>query len=221
MDRLRITYRVLPRGNANVNPTTNMMIVGANTYYHVIDDEGDFIVCNGEEISLNQSLAIRAHVRYVSKVILCMHNGMAIFIALVNRNTLIPFTISESTITPWQAVVYDIPIDNITYYDKLYVSTMSVDMRHVHHTYKIGDSRLVRGDSLSIPNMETMYYVDSDIMVLSNDNMMYVYSRHTQQTTRINKYAPLACAFSHENNILKFIYYSHRFDQYRRYTVRL
>ena len=221
MDRPRITYRVLSRGNADVNPTTNMMVVGDSVYYHIIDDEGDFIVCNGVEISLNQSLAIRVHVRYVSKVILCMHNGMAVFISLVNRNTLIPFTISESTITPWQAVVYDIPIDNITYYDKLYVSTMSLDMRHLHHTYKIGDHRLVRDGSLQIPNMETMYYVDSDIMVLSNDDKMYVYSIHTQQTTRINKYIHTCGAFSHENNILKFVYYSHRHNQYRRYTVRL
>lgn len=220
MEHPRITYRVLPHGNANINPLTNMMTVGTNTYYHITGDE-DYLVCNGVEISLNQSLAIRAHVRYVSKVVLCMHNGMAVFIALVNRDTLVPFTISENIITTWPAIMYDIAIDNITYYDKLYVSTVSVDMRHIHHTYTIGDHRLIRGDSLSIPNMETMYYIDDDIMVLSRNNTMYVYHIHNQQATRINKYAPLTGAFSHENNVLKFIYYTHRHNQYRRYSVRL
>jgi len=219
MNHPRVTYQILPNGNADVNPLTNIMVVCDNVYYTKTTDEEDFIVCNGVEISLNRSLAMRAHVRYVNKVILCVNNGMAIFISLVNSNTLIPFTIEDNIITPWQAIAYDAIISNIVYHNKLYVSTMAV-YRHIHHTYTIGDHRLVRGDALRISNTETMCYIDDEIIVLSNMYALCIYDSNHRQLAQFGDHWPTASGFSHENHVLKFIQYNRQNDQYRRYIVR-
>lgn len=219
MNHPRITYQILPNGNADVNPLTNMMVVGANVYYIKNTDEGDFIVCNNVDISLNRSLAMRAHVRYVNKVILCMHNGMAVFVSLVNSTTLIPFTIENNIITPWQAITYDAIISNIVYYNRLYVSTMTLGTS-VHHTYTIGDHRLVRGYALRIPNTETMCYIDDEIIILSSEYELCIYDSNHRQLARIGDHWPTVNIFSHENHVLRFIQYNRQNDQYRRYTVR-
>ena len=219
MNHPRVTYQILPNGNADVNPLTNIMLVCANVYYTKNTDEGDFIVCNGVEISLNRSLAIRAHVRYVNKVILCINNGIAVFVSLVNSTTLIPFTIENNIITPWQAIVYDAIISNIVYHNKLYVSTMTLGT-YVHHTYTIGDHLLVRGDALRIPNTETMCYIDDEIIVLSSMYALCIYDSNHRQLARFGDYWPTASIFSHENHVLKFTQYNRQNDQYRRYNVR-
>ena len=218
-----VSYRVVPRGNGNITPLTNIMFDGTNYYYFMQIDDEYFITMNNTEISLNNAFDIRVDLRYVSNVILCVCNGAAVFVALVNGNVLIPFVINNNVIVPWQAIVYDIAIKNIVYHDKLYVSTESVDGRYVHHTYSIGHERLIRTDALRIP-AEVIYYVDDEIIVATHalDTAIYaVADRALMHVIDVDVEYFRCGVFAHENKTLTFIHHNGEFDQYRRYTVRL